>query len=124
MIPGPHAAAVISDLDSLQALRFSRPRDMLSVRRFSQRFGYDLAQLEALSHVRPGVAQANPFCPPVQQFMRIALDVVARRMASGGDLDDAIDWFRTAPQAGHGGRTPEQMVADGDHRQLLRGGQN
>jgi hypothetical protein len=108
------------DLDSLHALRFSRPRDMISVRRFAQRFGYDLARLEELCHVRAGLAHDNPFSLPVQHFMRLALDIVARHMVSGRDLDDAIDWFKSATLAEHGGRTPEQIVADGDQRLLLR----
>ena len=117
-------SAVISDLDSLQALRFSRPRDMVSVRRFAQRFGYDIARLEVLSHVRPGVAHENPFSLHVQQFMRLALDVVALHMLTGRDLDDAIDWFKSVPLEEHGARTAEQIVADGDHRLLLRSGRH
>jgi hypothetical protein len=115
---------VTFDLDSLQALRFSRPRDMVSVRRFALRFGYDIARLEELSHVRPGVAHDNPFSLPVQQFMRHALDVVAMHMASGRDLDEAIEWFKSEPLPQHGGRTAEQVLADGGHRALLRSRHN
>jgi hypothetical protein len=113
-------ASAVFDLDSLQALRHSRPRDMVSVRRFAQRFGYELARLEELSRVRPGTARDNPFSLHVQQFMRVALDVVARHMVSGRDLDEAIEWFKSSPLVEHGDRTPEQVVADGDHRALLR----
>lgn len=95
---------------------------MVSVRRFAQRFGYETSRLEELSHVKPGTAYENPFSLQVQQFMRLALDIVARHMLSGRDLDDAIEWFKSTPLAEHGGRTPEQVVADGDHRLLLRGG--
>jgi hypothetical protein len=123
-MPGQHAALIGSDLDALRALRYSRPRDMLSVRRFAQRFGYELARLEELSHVRPGLALANPFSLPIQQFMRVALDIVARHMVVGRDLDDAIEWFKHASLAEHGGRTPERIVADGDQRLLLRARQN
>ncbi len=97
---------------------------MVSVRRFAQRFGYALERLEELSHVSPGVARDNPFSLPVQQFMRIALDLVARHMVAGRDLDDAIEWFKTASLPEHGGRTPEQVIADGDFRLLLRAPQN
>jgi len=121
MIPGQPQAAAVFDLDSLHALRHSRPRDMVSVRRFAQRFGYDLAQIEELSHVKPGVARDNPFSLHVQQFMRLALDVVALHMISGRDLDDAIEWFKSAGLPEHGGRTPERIVSDGDHRVLLKG---
>lgn len=125
MIPGQSQASAVSfDLDSLHALRFSRPRDMVSVRRFTQRFGYGLDRLEELSHVGPGVARDNPFSLPVQQFMRHALDVVALHMVAGRDLDDAIEWFKTAPLAEHGDRTAEQVVADGGHRALLRDRRN
>jgi hypothetical protein len=125
LIPSPSPVSAVSfDLDSLHALRFSRPRDMVSVRRFAQRFGYGLDRLEELSHVSPGVARDNPFSLPVQQFMRIALDVVSRHMLTGRDLDDAIDWFKTAALPEHGGRTAEQVVADGDHRLLLRDRRN
>ncbi len=93
---------------------------MVSVRRFAQRFGYELARIEQLSHVRPGTARDNPFSLPVQQFMRVALDVVARHMVAGKDLDDAIEWFKTSARPEHGDRTPEQIVADGDYRVLLR----
>ncbi len=122
MITSQPASAVISDLDSLHALRYSRPRDMVSVQRFAQRFGYDLSHIEELSHVKSGVARDNPFSLHVQQFMRVALDVVARHMLSGRDLDDAIEWFKSTALPEHGGRTPEQIVADGDHRLLLRDG--
>jgi len=94
---------------------------MVSVRRFAQRFGYDLVRLEELSRVRPGLAHENPFSLQVQQFMRVALDVVALHMVVGRDLDDAIEWFKCARLPEHGSRTPEQIVADGDHRVLLRG---
>lgn len=96
---------------------------MVSVRRFAQRFGYEISRLEDLSHVRPGVAYDNPFSLPVQQFMRVALDIVAQHMLAGRDLDDAIEWFKTMALPEHGGRTPEEIVADGDHRVLLRGGE-
>ena len=111
---------VTFDLDSLYSLRFSRPRDMVSVQRFAHRFGYDVARLEELCHVRPGLVHDNPFASRVQQFMRYALDVVAFRMLSVPDLDQAIRWFRSEPQAAHGNRTPEQIVADGDQRVLLK----
>ena len=59
-----------------------------------------------------------------EYFMRLALDVVARHMAVGRDLDEAIEWFKTAALPEHGGRTPEQVVSDGDHRLLLGPRQN
>ena len=94
---------------------------MVSVRRFAQRFGYDLARIEELSHVRPGVAHDNPFSLHVQQFMRLALDIVSRHMLSERDLDDAIEWFKSVELPEHGDRTPERIVADGDHRVLMKG---
>lgn len=93
---------------------------MVSMRRFAQRFGYELVRIEELSRVRAGTARDNPFSLPLQQFMRVALDVVARHMVADKDLDDAIAWFKTREMPEHGGRTPEQIVADGDHRVLLR----
>ena len=85
---------------------------MVSVRRFAQRFGYELARIEELSHVKPGIAHDNPFSLHVQHFMRLALDIVARHMLSGRDLDDAIEWFKSAELPEHGNRTPEQVVAE------------
>jgi hypothetical protein len=122
VIPGQAHSTVVFDIDSLQALRFSRPRDMVSVRRFTQRFGYELSRIEELSHVSPGMARDNPFSLRLQQFMRHALDVVALRMVTERDLDAAIEWFKSAGLAEHGGRTPEQIVAEGDHRLLMKGG--
>jgi hypothetical protein len=114
------SSAVTFDLDSLYALRFSRPRDMVSVQRFAQRFDYSIEELESLCHVRPGQIGENPFNARVQQFMRHALDVVAQRMLAVPDLDRAIAWFRNEPLAAHGDRTPEGIVADGDQRVLLK----
>lgn len=115
-------SGVTFDIDSLYALRFSRPRDMVSVQRFAQRFHYDHARLEELCHVRSGELQGNPFMARVQSFMRHALDVVAMRMLSVPDLDGAIAWFKSEPLPEHGDRTPEAIVADGDQRLLLKQG--
>lgn len=115
-------SGVTFDIDSLHALRFSRPRDMISVQRFAQRFHYDPARLEELCHVRPGELQENPFMARVQVFMRHALDVVAMRLLSVPDLDEAIAWFKSGSLPEHGDRTPEEIVADGDQRLLLKQG--
>lgn len=93
---------------------------MLSVQRFAQRFSYDLARIEELSGVKPGLARDNPFHARVQHFMRVALDVVAWRMLTVPDLDGAIEWFKTATLTEHGNRTPEDIVAAGEQRLLLR----
>jgi hypothetical protein len=108
------------DLDSLEALQFSRPRDMISLHRFAQRFGYEMDRLEALSHVTPGTARANPFNRRVQSFMRTALELVATKMLKAADLDAAIAWFKSERLPAHGGQTPEEVVADGNEKVLLR----
>jgi len=112
-MPTSAPAPVTFDLDSLDTLRHSRPRGMVSLGRFLRRFGYSAEQLEHLSRMPPGSAHANPFAARLQRFMGAALDIVALRLLRSRDLDEAIAWFKEQALDQFGGRTAETMVADG-----------
>ena len=107
------------DLDSLEALRFSRPRDMISLHRFVHRLGYSVGRLEEICRLPAGSARANPFNRRMQAFMRATLDVVALQMLRVADLDAAITWFKSQAQPEHAGLTPEELVAGGREKALL-----
>lgn len=120
MIATQAVSHVVFDLDSLDALRFSRPKGMISLSRFERRFGYSAERLETLASMPAGSARANPFATRLQRFMTVALDIVALRMLQCADLDEAIAWFKQQPLDQFERRTAEQVVADGSGASLAQ----
>lgn len=108
------------DLDSLDTLRHSRPRGMISLNRFERRFAYGSGELEGLVNMPAGSARTNPFAARLQRFMSAALDAVALRVLREGDFDEAIAWFRQQPLAEFENRTAERVVSEGEAAALLR----
>lgn len=110
----------IVDLDFLiNKLRFAG-RAEISPERFAKAFGYDLFTLEQLAHVDQPHAQSWQLSPRLQSFMEQALKVIGSTALLLADVEEAKTWFKSYRFEEFGGKTPEQLVSDGQHRYLLK----
>lgn len=116
----PTQAHQIVDLDFLiNKLRYAG-RSEISPERFASAFDYDLIVLERLAHVDQLQTKDWRMSAPLQSFMENALKVMGSAALLLTDINEAKTWFKHYRFAEFNGKTPEQLVSDGQHALLFK----
>jgi uncharacterized protein (DUF2384 family) len=102
--------------------------NVLSPVRISLRLGLTLTELAQLAGMHPNSLSQNPAAPSVQKGLQPIAHILSAAEELAGAADDAIFWFRHEPIPAFGGRTPIELVEQGQaaavlaHIQALRDG--
>ena len=116
----PTQAHEIVDLDFLiNKLRYAG-RSEISPERFARAFDYDLIVLERLAHVDQLRIKNWRLSPKLQSFMENAMKVMGSAALLLTDMEEAQTWFKNYRFAELDGKTPEELVSDGQHALLFK----
>jgi len=95
-----------------------REGDMIAPRRMAERLRLPMTRLSKLAHVSRNTLSAQPGSPVVQARLGDIARIIGRAAELSGDEGRAIIWFLHQPIVGFGGKTAEELVAEG-HRDAV-----
>lgn len=91
----------------------------ISPDRFARRWGVSQSGLARLAGVHRNTVRQNPGSDQLQERMRAMIKVVTSAAEITGDVDKALYWFQNEPIRDYRGRTPAELVADGEAEAVL-----
>lgn len=111
-----HEVAFTTFLNDIQEPGVPR----LSPERFAAKLGYEHSYLAELAGVHPRTVSENGKSTRLQLFLRDAIRVIAAACDIGGNLDKALDWFRSEALDVFGNKTAERIVSEGRAADVLK----
>lgn len=93
--------------------------NLLSPVRMSAKLGMPLAELAQVAGLSLKALSLEPGSTSVQEHLGQIANILSQVEELTGNPDRAVPWFRESRIAGHGGRTPMMLVAEGQASAVL-----